>query len=74
MQSKKHSLFEAVFNVTTGFLLAICTQLIVFPLFDIHIKLIENVQISLIFTGVAIVRNYFVRRFFNRVAAQQYGS
>jgi hypothetical protein len=65
MQSKKHSLFESLANTFIGLVTAFITQLIIFPLFNIHIKLIDNFFILIIFTSVSIVRSYAVRRFFN---------
>ena len=65
MQSKKHSLFESLTNTFIGLITAFITQLIIFPWFGIHIKLVDNFLILIIFTSVSIVRSYAVRRFFN---------
>jgi hypothetical protein len=65
MQSRLQSLAESCLNVSIGLSVALCTQLIVFPLFNIHIALIENISIAAIFTTVSVVRSFCVRRFFN---------
>ena len=65
MQSKKNSLFESFTNVVIGYGAAIATQLIIFPIFDIHISLSENFLIGLWFTIISIIRSYMVRRWFN---------
>lgn len=67
MQTRKGSLFETCINIGIGWVVAMATQIIVFPWFDIHISLSTNFQISLIFTVVAIIRGYIIRRVFNKV-------
>jgi len=67
MQSKKQSLFESISNVIIGYFVALISQLIVFPFFDIEVKLQDNIMIGFWFTVISIVRSYLLRRFFNRV-------
>ena len=66
MQSKKHSLIESVSNVLIGYLVALFSQLLIFPFFDIDVSLSDNLLIGLWFTLISIVRSYTLRRFFNR--------
>jgi len=67
MQSKKHSLIEAIINVLSGLLLSIATwKLIITPIFGIEANNSQVVLISLIFTILSILRSYFWRRLFNR--------
>jgi len=66
MQSKKHSLLESITNVSVGYGVAVMSQIIIFPIFDIHTSLSSNLQIGLWFTGVSIVRSYALRRWFTR--------
>ena len=66
MQSRLESLVEVLLNTVIGWLTAIITQIIVFPLFDIHVSFSERIGISLIFTTIAIVRSYMIRRWFNK--------
>jgi hypothetical protein len=65
MQSKTESLVEVCINVLIGWVLAIVTQLIVFPWFDIHITMADQLWISAVFTAVSIARGYVIRRWFN---------
>ena len=65
-QSKVVSLIESLSNVAVGYLVALASQLVIFPFFNIHISLSENIQIGLWFTLVSVVRSYVIRRFFNR--------
>ena len=66
MQTKTQSLIESVVNILIGYLVALASQLVVFPLFGINIPLTDNLLIGLWFTAVSIVRGYAVRRYFNR--------
>ena len=68
-QSRKHSAFEAVANVVIGYVVAITAQMLIFPLFGIHIPASEHLAIGLLFTVVSLARSYALRRLFNRVAA-----
>ena len=65
MQSKKNSLIESFTNVAIGYGIAIASQLIIFPIFNIHITLSENFLIGLWFTVISITRSYVIRRWFN---------
>lgn len=64
MQTKTHSLIESLANVAVGYLVAVASQVAIFPLFGIHVPLRSNLTIGLWFTGISIVRSYAVRRFF----------
>jgi hypothetical protein len=63
-QSRTMSLIEALTNVITGFVLALLTQLVVFPLFGLAVSVTENVLIGCIFTSVSILRSFALRRLF----------
>ena len=67
MQSRGMSLIETLTNVTIGYVVAILSQLAVFPFFNIHIPLTDNLLIGLWFTIISIIRGYMVRRLFNRI-------
>jgi di/tricarboxylate transporter len=67
MQTRIQSLTEACANVAIGFLVALATQLAVFPLFGLTVSLADNLAISGIFTIVSIARSYAVRRIFDRL-------
>jgi hypothetical protein len=63
-QSRLMSLLESVTNVVVGYVLAIATQLAVFPLFGIETGLREHLTIGLAFLGVSLARGYLLRRLF----------
>lgn len=64
-QSRRHSLAETISSTVVGYFLAIITQVIVYPMFEIEVKIHENMLIALIFTAVSIVRGYVFRRLWN---------
>ena len=66
MQTKTNSLIETCTNTAIGYLVALASQLLVFPLFDINIPFSDNLLIGLWFTVISILRGYVVRRLFNR--------
>ena len=63
-QTRTMSLIEAVTNVVVGYVLAILTQLLVFPLFGIEAALHEHLAIGLAFVAVSLARGYVLRRVF----------
>ena len=66
-QSRRMSLVEAVTNVVVGFAVALLTQIIVFPLFDVAVTLGENLVIGSIFTTISICRSFALRRVFEAI-------
>ena len=66
MQTKKHSLIESLTNVAIGYVVAVMSQLIIFPLFGIRVPISDNLMIGLWFTVVSIIRSYILRRAFNK--------
>lgn len=65
-QSRRMSLVEAATNVIVGYALAVGMQIVVFPVFDIHIALRDQLAIGLAFTAISLVRGYVLRRLFER--------
>ena len=65
MQTKKMSLIETIVSVAIGYVVALLSQIVVFPLFDIKVSLIDNLLIGLLFTVISIIRGYYIRRLFN---------
>ncbi|MCX7315367.1 MAG: hypothetical protein NTZ22_00615 [Hyphomicrobiales bacterium] len=65
MQSRLMSMVEAIVNVLVGFWVAVLSQMLVFPLFDLQASFSQNIGMGLIFTVVSFVRSYLLRRFCN---------
>ncbi len=67
MQSRKMSFAESCANVAIGYGIALLSQMLIFPLFDIHISTASHAQIGVLFTLVSLARSYVLRRVFNRI-------
>lgn len=66
-QSRAMSFVEAATNVVVGYVLAIATQIVVFPWFGIEAALGEHLAIGLAFVGVSLARGYLLRRVFEAI-------
>jgi len=66
-QSRTLSLVESATNVVVGYMLAIATQLLVFPWFGLEAALQEHLAIGLAFVTVSLARGYLLRRLFEHV-------
>lgn len=64
-QSKLGSLLEACANTALGYLIALASQLAIFPHFGIHLPLQDNLAIGAWFTLISLLRGYVLRRWFN---------
>ena len=64
-QTKFSSLIESLLNILIGYFVALASQLMIFPLFDINVSLTTNLWIGLWFTAVSLIRSYIIRRWFN---------
>ena len=65
-QSRTISLVEAFTNVVVGYVLAIATQLALFPVFGIEAAFGEHLAIGAAFVMVSLARSYLLRRLFER--------
>ena len=70
-QTHRHSALEAVVNTAVGYVLAILTQLAIFPPFGIALPLGHNLLIGGIFTMLSLVRGYTLRRAFEAWRVRQ---
>ena len=66
MQSKRASFIEAGTNVFVGYVVAVGSQLVLFPLFDIHVNPGEHLLLGMFFTTISLARSYLLRRMFNK--------
>lgn len=64
-QSKLGSLIESLANIVIGYVVAILSQILIFPLVGIHVPLSTNLMIGVYFTAISLVRSYALRRWFN---------
>jgi hypothetical protein len=64
-QSKRHSLLETCVGTGIGFAIAMWSQIIIYPWFNIHVSHTTNFKLTTVFTVISIARGYAVRRGFN---------
>lgn len=67
MQTRLMSMVETITNVAIGLVVSFLSQVVIFKYYDIHISLAQNLELTLYFTVVSIVRSYVLRRFFNSI-------
>ena len=61
------SMVEATANVVIGYGIAVATQVLVFPIFGIHITMADDLAIGLVFAVVSLARGFMLRRVFERL-------
>jgi hypothetical protein len=64
-QTRLESLLESVVNIFIGYGVALLSQILIFPMFDIYVSLSTNLWIGAWFTVISLIRSYVVRRWFN---------
>lgn len=64
-QTKLESFVETCINTAIGYVVALLSQLLVFPLVGIHVPFSTNLEIGAWFTVISIIRGYVIRRWFN---------
>lgn len=67
MQTRLMSMVETITNVAIGLVVSFLSQVVIFKYYDIHISLAQNLEMTLYFTVVSIIRSYVLRRFFNSI-------
>jgi len=66
-QSRAMSFLEAIANVVIGYTVAVCTQILIFPVFGLHMSLGQNFKLGAAFTVVSILRSFALRRLFETI-------
>jgi membrane protein implicated in regulation of membrane protease activity len=72
-QTRLSSLIEATVNTAIGFVVALVSQFLLFPLVGIHVSMAVQLELVTYFTIVSVIRSYVLRRWFNaqlKAAAQ----
>jgi hypothetical protein len=66
-QPRLMSLVESVANVIVGYVVAVVTQILIFPVFGLHTTLAQNLKMGAILTVVSIARSFALRRVFEAI-------
>ncbi len=67
MQTRLMSMVETITNVAIGLVVSFLSQVVIFKYYDIHISLAQNLELTLYFTVVSVIRGFALRRFFNSI-------
>jgi uncharacterized protein (DUF2062 family) len=66
-QSRTMSVVESVANVIVGYGIAVAAQMLLFPVFGMHMTLAENLKLAAAFTIISICRSFALRRLFEAI-------
>lgn len=64
-QTKFGSFVESWANIAVGFTINYTANLLIFPLFHMHISPANNFLLGMIYTVISLVRSFILRRYFN---------
>ena len=67
-------MIEAVMNIVIGFSINFFANLVVLPLFGFNVSAGQAFGIGLIFTAIALIRSYALRRLFNHWHRKQHAA
>ncbi|WP_297767770.1 hypothetical protein [uncultured Roseovarius sp.] len=67
-QGRATSALEALANLVLGWIVALATQLLVFPVMGLSVTVAQHLGIGAAFTIVSFLRSYCLRRIFERLA------
>ena len=65
-QTKKQSFTESLVNTITGFTISLASTFLIFPLVGFESSFKINFIVTIYFTLISVLRNYLIRRFFNK--------
>jgi hypothetical protein len=66
-QSRAMSLVESVANVVLGYGIAVAGQMVLFPIFGMHMTMAQNLKLAGAFTIISICRSFAFRRIFEAI-------
>lgn len=67
MQTNKNPILELITNVIDGLLMSFVIQLVIYPILNIPVSINQNVIITTIFFAASFIRNFVIRRIFNKI-------
>lgn len=70
-QSRKASLVEALVNIAVGMVIAFFTQELILSAYGVPVSYKQNAEMTLIFTAISIVRQFVLRRVFNKLTTRK---
>lgn len=73
-QTKVGSFVESWVNILIGFSINYVANLTVLPLFGYDVSYTDAFGIGIVFTGISLLRSYFIRRWFNSLKLFNHGN
>ena len=70
-QTRLMSLVESVANVVVGYGVAVVTQILIFPIFGLHMTLAQNLKLGAVFTLISLARSFALRRVFEAIRTKK---
>jgi hypothetical protein len=68
MQTSRQSMIESLGGTAIGFIISVLVwQFVVNPVWGFNTTVFQNLNITLLFTVVSVIRSYYVRRIFNHL-------
>ncbi|MDE2103241.1 MAG: hypothetical protein KGL39_38700 [Patescibacteria group bacterium] len=64
-QTRLGSFAEAWANIAVGFSINYIANLLIFPIFGMHISALNNFYMGCIYTIISLARSFVIRRYFN---------
>ncbi|MGB0991339.1 MAG: DUF7220 family protein [Akkermansiaceae bacterium] len=64
-QKRTHSFIESATNTIVGYAVNFVANMLILPLFGFHVTIEQNIQISILYVLISIIRGYCIRRLFN---------
>jgi hypothetical protein len=69
-QTRLGSLIEVSINIFIGFWINFVANLVILPMFGLHVTIGDNFLIGFLYTFVSVARSYIVRRWFEKKIQQ----
>jgi uncharacterized membrane protein len=67
-QKWNQSLFESIFQTVSGSILSFYLSIVIYPFFGLNIPTLKIGGITIAFTIASLIKNYFVRRYFEKIS------
>lgn len=66
-QTKKKSFIEALINTFIGFMVTLIFSPLIYWMCDVKMSIPKMNVVALLFTVLSVIRNYVIRRWFNKI-------
>lgn len=67
MQTRTLSAVEAISNTSSGFFISWALTMVILPVFGFDVLIHQALGLTLIYTVTSVLRNYTIRRIFNKL-------